>query len=125
VGNDGLLWRVAAMQVALLAVLVIVLRGLDWPVKGTLLGAGVIGFSFVTFWVVARSITHPSRKPLAIVLGTLKIVLYMALTAAVLTGRLLADGAGFALGVSSFVVAVVTVAALRGRALRAETQAES
>ena len=109
-GRDRVLHQVGVTHAAFLAVMSIVLHRFGWPLKGTLLGGGLIGFSFVTFWVVARSITEPGRKPLAIVLGGLKVVIYLALSAAVLTGKLVADGEGFALGVSCFILATVLVA---------------
>jgi len=117
-GKDRALNYVGATHTALLAAASFVLHALGWPLKGALLGGGLIGFSFVTFWVVARSIVEPGRKLLAIVLGSLKVLLFLALSAAVLGGKLVADGEGFALGVSCFVVAVVVVAlATRGRFL--------
>jgi hypothetical protein len=107
--RDLALRRVAAVHVGLLAALLIAQHLLGLSHRGALLGGGLAGFSFVTFWVVARSITEPRRKGLAIVLGFLKIVFYLALSAAVLSGRLVADGGGFALGVSCFVAATVIV----------------
>jgi hypothetical protein len=115
--RDRVLYRVGATHAALLAALSVALHGFGWPLKGALLGGGLIGFSFVTFWVVARSITEPGRKPLAIVLGSLKVVGYLALSAAVLGGKLAADGEGFALGVSCFILATLLVA-LKTKSLR-------
>lgn len=108
--SDALLYRVGVTHAALVTSLLFLLRALVWPLKGALLGAGLIGFSFVTFWVVARSITDPRRKPLAILLGTVKVIGHLGLSAAVLSGRLIADGIGFALGVSCFIVATLLVA---------------
>ena len=108
--RDQVLYQVGATHAALLAVVSLTLRALGWPLKGALLGGGLIGFSFVTFWVVARSITEPGRKPLATVLGSLKVLIYLAVSAAVLCGKLMADGEGFALGVSCFVFAALLVA---------------
>jgi hypothetical protein len=116
--RDHLLYYVGITHAALLVVMSLVLRVHGWPIKGALLGGGLIGFSFVTFWVVARSITEPGRKPLAIALGSLKVLVYLALSAAVLGGKLVADGEGFALGVSCFVLALLVVAlATRARSL--------
>src|SRR5262249_42782730 len=109
-GRERLLYNVGAAHAALLGVMSLALHAFGWPLKGALLGGGLIGFSFVTFWVVARSITEPGRKPLAIVLGSLKVLIYLALSAAVLSGGLVADGEGFALGVSCFVLATLLVA---------------
>ena len=111
--RDVVLVRVAMLHAILLALLVAALASRELPVKGALLGGGLAGFSFVTFWVIARSITEPSKKAPAIALGSLKIVFYLALTGMVLSGRLSADPLGFALGVTCFVVATV-VAALAG-----------
>jgi hypothetical protein len=108
--RDRVLYNVGATHAALLAAMSLALHAFGWPLKGPLLGGGLIGFSFVTFWIVARSITEPGRKPLAIVLGCLKVLLYLALSAAVLSGKLVADGEGFALGVSCFVLATLLVA---------------
>jgi hypothetical protein len=107
--RDYVLYRVGIIHAALLAAMSLALHAFGWPLKGALLGGGLIGFSFVTFWVVARSITEPGRKPLAIALGCVKVLIYLALSAAVLSGRLVADGEGFALGVSCFVLATLLV----------------
>jgi hypothetical protein len=120
-----LLQRVAAVHLLLVGGLAIVLRQLGRPLDGLLLGGGLAGFSFVTFWVVARSIVEPGRKGLAFALGSLKILLYLALTAAVLSGRLVADAAGFAFGVSCFVGAVVGVGLLASRPHAADDPARS
>lgn len=108
--KDLVLRRVAMTHAVLLAVLGLVLQSFGWPLKGALLGGGLAGFSFVTFWVVARSITEPRRKGLAVLLGGLKIALYLSVSAAVLSGRLVADASGFALGISCFVAAVLIAA---------------
>jgi hypothetical protein len=114
--RDVLLRRVAAVHALLVVALAILLRRLGWPLDGLLLGAGLAGFSFVTFWVVARAVVEPRHKAIAYALGALKILLYLALTAAVLSGRLVADAAGFAFGVTCFVGAVVGVGLLGSRA---------
>src|SRR5690349_10467495 len=98
--RDRVLFRVGTAHTGLLALLLCVLRWLGWPLKGALLGGGLIGFSFVTFWMVARSVAEPGRRALAIALGGLKVVLYLGLSAAVLSGKLVADAEGFALGVT-------------------------
>ena len=108
--RDRVLYQVGATHAALLAIVSLALHAFGWPLKGALLGGGLIGFSFVTFWVVARSITEPGRGPLAIVLGSLKVLVYLAVSAAVLGGKVTADGEGFALGVSCFVFAALLVA---------------
>jgi hypothetical protein len=106
-GSDRLLWRVGGAHGALVLALVFALVIFGHPVRGVLLGGSLIGFSFATFWIVARSITNPNRRGLAIVLGVIKVTLYLGLSAAVLSGRLVADADGFALGVSCFVVATL------------------
>lgn len=108
--SDLVLQRVAKLHGALIVLLVSTLQLTGQPLRGALLGGGLAGLSFVTFWVVARSITEPRRKRLAAFLGVTKVTLYLGLSAAVLSGRLAADARGFALGVSCFVVAVVVAA---------------
>lgn len=118
--REAALARVAALHAAMLATLVLVRHLLGSPVGGALLGGGLAGLSFATFWVFARSITEPRKKGLAILLGAVKITLYVGLSAAILGGWLVTDGIGFALGVSCFVAAAVVGALagpLRGRAL--------
>jgi hypothetical protein len=115
--EERILRRVAATHVALVAVLVAAFQALGWPLKGSLVGGGLIALSFATFWVVARAIVEPRRKVAAFALGMLKISLYFALSAAVLTGRFSADPLGFALGVSAFVAATILVAATERPAL--------
>jgi hypothetical protein len=110
VDEQRILRRVAATHAALVAVLVATCFAAGWPVKGSLIGGGLIALSFATFWVVARAIVEPRRKALAFALGTVKITLYFALSAAVLTGRLAADALGFTLGISAFVLATIVVA---------------
>ena len=108
--REILLRRVAAAHVALLVASALALAWLDHPIDGLVLGGALAGFSFVTFWAVARTLVEPGRKALAYALGSLKILLYFGLTAAVLSGRLVADPLGFALGVTCFVVAAIAVA---------------
>ena len=115
--------RVGAGYAAALAALVVGMHHFGAPTRGALLGGGLMGFSFVTFWVVARSITEPGRKALAIALGATKVLLYMAFSAAVLSGRVVADAAGFALGVTTFVIVALAVAL--GTAPVAQAEAES
>jgi|ERR1051326_5870423 hypothetical protein len=111
--NDrGILRHVAVVHAALVAFVAVAFHALGLPLKGTLVGGGLVAFSFVTFWTVARAIVEPRRRAAAYLLGMLKITVYFALTAAVLTGRFTADPVGFALGVSVFVVATVLVAAI-------------
>jgi len=80
------------------------------PIKGTLVGGGFIGFSFVASWVFVRAIVEPQRRGLATAIGVLKFFFYALLGAAVLSGRFTVDAAGFAVGVTVFVIVAVTVA---------------
>jgi hypothetical protein len=107
--SERVLWRVGATHGALLSALLLALALLGHPLRGALLGGSLIGVSFATFWTAARAITNPGRRYLAIVLGVIKIALYLGLSAAVLSGRVVADADGFALGVSCFLLAILTV----------------
>jgi hypothetical protein len=108
--KNVVLYRVGATHVWLLAALLLALHVSGLPLRGALLGGGLIGFSFACFWGIAGAIAAGNRRGLGLMLATLKILAYLTLTAAILTGRLTADGGGFALGVSCFVVATVGVA---------------
>jgi hypothetical protein len=111
---EGILRRVGEAHVALVSALTLVLALTGHPVRGALLGGALIGLSFATFWIAARAITDPARRKLATFLGVVKISLYLGLSAAVLSGRVVADADGFALGVSCFPLATLAVA-LRSR----------
>jgi hypothetical protein len=108
--RETLLRRVAVTEVALVIASSLFLRLASRPLDGLLLGAGIGGFSFLTFWALARTLVAPSRRGLAYALGTAKILLYFVITAAVLTGHLVVDPLGFAVGVSCFVFATIGVA---------------
>jgi hypothetical protein len=107
--SERILWRVGATHCALLSALLLALASSGHPLRGAMLGGSLIGISFATFWTAARAITNPARRSLAILLGVIKISLYFGLTAAVLSGRVVADADGFALGVSCFLLAILTV----------------
>src|SRR5262245_57409635 len=107
--SERVLWRVGATHSALLSPLLLSLALFGHPLRAALLGGSLIGLSFATFWTAARAITNPARRNLAILLGMIKISLYFGLSAAVLSGRLVADADGFALGVSCFLLAILTV----------------
>ncbi len=107
---DGILRRVGEAHASLVSALVLVLGLTGHPVRGALLGGALIGFAFATFWIAARAITDPARRRLAILLGAAKISLYLGLSAAVLSGCVVADADGFALGVSCFPLATLAVA---------------
>jgi hypothetical protein len=105
-----ILYRIAWAHTALIVGVAISLHVIGLPVKGTLLGGGFIGFSFVALWIFTRAIVEPQRKRLAIAVGILKFLLYAVLGAAVLSGRFVADAGGFALGVTVFIVITLAVA---------------
>ena len=107
--SEGILWRVATTHAAFLAALVLALVSLGHPLRGAILGGSLMGASFATFWIAARAITNSARRSLAILLGVVKVTLYLGLSAAVLSGRVVADADGFALGVSCFLLATLTV----------------
>jgi hypothetical protein len=107
--SEGVLWRVGVMHAVLLSVLLLALATFGHPLRGTLLGGSLIGLSFATFWMAARSITNPARRGIAILLGVAKVALFLGLSAAVLSGRVVADADGFALGISCFLLATLTV----------------
>src|SRR5882724_10711000 len=91
--NETLLRRVAVTHALLLVVFASSLGFLGRPLDGLLLGGALSGFSFLTFWALARTLLGPGRKGLAYALGAMKILLYFGLTAAVLSGRLVAASA--------------------------------
>jgi hypothetical protein len=106
---DGVLRRVGEAHAALVSALTLVLGLTGHPVRGALLGGALIGLAFATFWIAASAITDPARRKLAALLGVAKIALYLGLSAAVLSGRVVADADGFALGVSCFPLATLAV----------------
>ncbi|MET0151423.1 MAG: hypothetical protein ABW298_02285 [Candidatus Binatia bacterium] len=106
---DGVLRRVGEAHAGFVSVLALVFGLAGHPVRGVLLGGALIGLSFATFWIAARAITDPARRKLAAVLGVIKVSLYLGLSAAVLSGRVVADADGFALGVSCFPLATLAV----------------
>lgn len=110
--RDVVLVRVAVLHGVFLGGLLVALRLAAQPVRGALLGGGIAALSFASFWVIARSITDARKKVLAVMLGSAKILAYFTLTALVLSGRLVADASGFALGVTCLVAAVLGGAAL-------------
>jgi hypothetical protein len=108
--SQALLRSVAATHAGLVAASGVALAIAGQPLGGLLLGGALAGLSFVTFWALGRALVEPGRKAVAYVLGSFKILLYLALTAAVLSGRLVADALGFAIGVTCFVCAAIGVA---------------
>jgi hypothetical protein len=106
---DRVLRRVAQSHAGFVLAVALVLGLVGHPIRGALLGGALIGLSFATFWIVARAITDPGRRKLALVLGVLKVSLYLGLSAAVLSGRVVADADGFALGVTCFPLATLAV----------------
>jgi len=106
--GERVLWRVGAMHTTLLSGLLLALSTFGHPLRGALLGGSLIGISFATFWMAARSITDPAKRGIAVVLGVAKVFLFLALSAAVLSGQVVADADGFALGISCFLLATLT-----------------
>ena len=83
-------------KIVLLAVMALTLAGCQTAREDRILGGSLIGLSFATFWMAARSITNPARRGIAVVLGVAKVSLFLGLSAAVLSGRVVADADGFA-----------------------------
>ncbi len=108
--DESLLRRVAFVHVALLAAAAVAIHRLGGRLDGLAFGGGLAAFSYFTFWVMARTLVQPDRKALAYVLGSAKVLLYLGLTAAVLSGKVVTDAAGFAVGVTCFVTAVIGTA---------------
>jgi hypothetical protein len=80
------------------------------PIAGTLIGGGLIGVSFVGLWIFMRAVVEPGRKRMAFAVGVLKLLLYVTLGTAVLSGRFTPDAGGVALGVTLFVIISLTTA---------------
>jgi hypothetical protein len=108
--RDFILFKVAIGHALLLCVLLAGLSVASQPIDGALLGGGLAALAFGAFWVLATSITNPRRRGLGRFLGSLKMIAYFALIVAALTGKLVIDPAGFALGVTCFIVAVMAAA---------------
>jgi hypothetical protein len=113
--REALLVRIALLHAAFLAAASAagVVTGL--PVRGLALGGGAMALSLVLIWAMAR-LTLAARPRWLAVVASLKILLYLSLLTATLTGRLVADGAGFAVGITCFVVATLAVVTLSPRA---------
>ena len=103
--------HVVVVHTALLAAAVLVLGLAGRPIRGAVLGGGVMALSTLLFAATARAALAAQRLFVA-TLASFKVFLYLGLAIAALTGRIVADGAGFAAGVTCFVLAVVTVALL-------------
>ena len=103
--------QVAILHAALLAVLLLFLALAGKPVRGAVMGGGLMGLSMLLLVAMARAALAAQQLFVA-TLASFKIFLYLALATAALTGRLVADGAGFAAGVTCFVLAVVGAALL-------------
>jgi hypothetical protein len=115
--RETLLRRVTLTEFTLVVTSALLLGFANRPLDGLFLGAALGGFSFLTFWALARTLVTPDRRGLAYALGAIKILLYFGVTAAILTGRLVVDPLGFAVGVSCFVFAVIGVALAGSAAL--------
>ena len=112
VHREEALLRVGLLHGVFVLALVTVLATLGQPVRGAALGGGLMALSFVLLWAMGRSLVS-RREGLLPLLALAKISLYLGLAAAVLTGRLVADGTGFAAGVTCFLAAAVAAAVFR------------
>ena len=107
--REDILRRVGLVHAALLAVFGLGLAASGFPVKGILLGGGAMALSAGFLWGTARAVID-GRRAAVLAFGTLKFVTYLGLVVLVLGGRLHADGVGFAIGITCFLVATVIVA---------------
>lgn len=105
------LLQIATAHAALLAALLLVLGVTGRPLRGALLGGGLMALSMLLFAATARAAVA-ARRLFVAALASFKILLYLGLATAVLTGWVVADGVGFAAGVTCFVVATVGFAFL-------------
>lgn len=105
---------IACLHGALVAVAAIVSVAAGWPVRGVVLGGSAMGGSLILIWGTARLTLAGNRTGLAL-LASAKVLLYAALLTAVLTGWLVADGEGFAVGITCFVVATLSVVTVSSR----------
>ena len=93
--RETLLRRVALTELALVIASALLLRLANRPLDGLFLGAALGGFSFLTFWALARTLVAAGRRGLAYALGATKWqtiwhqVLPVA-TPGILTGLILA-----------------------------------
>lgn len=117
--RDGVLVRIALVHASLVVVLAIVCAARGWPVRGLLIGGGLAGFSFVSFWTIARAILVPGTTVLAAAFNITKVLLYLALVVLVMSGRLTADATGIGIGITSFVVSAIATALLTHRPVAA------
>ena len=106
--QEFLLVRVAWLHAALVTAAVIAAVAAGWSVRGLVAGGAVTAASLLLIWGMARLTLRERRRALAL-LASVKILLYLALLTAALTGWLVVDGEGFALGITCFVVATVVV----------------
>ena len=107
--RNVILVRVGLLHGGLVCLLVAALATADLPVKGSALGGGLMALSFALLWGLGRALVS-GRGSLVPLLALTKVALYLGLAAAALTGRIVADGAGFAAGVACFLLATVAVA---------------
>lgn len=112
-----MLLRVGLVHGLLVVALAAALSVAGLPVKGALLGGTAMAFSLAFLFVLARAVAVGSKSAVA-VLASLKTFAYLGLVTAALTGRLVADGGGFAAGVSCFVLASLIVVLAGGPAKR-------
>ncbi|MGH7819449.1 MAG: hypothetical protein ACREQ9_06740 [Candidatus Binatia bacterium] len=117
--REAVLLQVGLVHAALVCALVGALAVAGLPVRGALLGGGAMAASLALLWGMARAVLAPQHRSAVALLGSLKVILYLGLVTAVLSGRLVADGAGFAAGVGCFLLATVAVALARPRPIEA------
>ncbi len=108
--RDGVLVRIALVHATAVLALAVVCAARGWPVRGLFIGGGLAGFSFVSFWAIARAILVPGTTVLAAALNVTKVLLYLALVVLVMSGRLTADATGIGVGITSFVVSAIATA---------------
>ncbi|MGH7859148.1 MAG: hypothetical protein ACREQY_17615 [Candidatus Binatia bacterium] len=111
--REAILLHVALLHAAFVCALVAALGLAGLPVRGALLGGGAMAVSLGLLWGMARAVLAPQRRSVLALLGSLKVLLYLGLVSAALTGRLVTDGAGFGAGVACFLLAAVVVAVSR------------
>ena len=65
----------------------------------------------IALWGIAKLALARPRGPMLPLLVTAKVLFYLGLVAAALTGRIVADGEGFAAGIGCFLAATLLVTA--------------
>jgi hypothetical protein len=115
--RESVLKRICVLHGALVVAAVFVSVALGFPARGIAMGGGAMAASLLLIWGMVR-LTMAGRKGWLVTLASLKVLLYLSLLAAIFTGWFVADGAGFAIGVTCFLVSTVLVVALSSRRQR-------